>query len=165
LALKSSCEGVVIVNPGIEGMETSAQFVQIAPPSDIVISMLFEIRVGETRGAMSLCIPYMVLKPVTTKLSAQKWFASSNRRNSTNNRRQLVTQVHLAQVECAIRLGHCRISVQDFMKLRQGDVMRLDQKTDRDIMMLVSETPKYEGRAALDGKKLVFNVTGPYFEI
>ncbi len=34
-ALKSAWEGVVIVNPSVEGIETSAQFVQIAPPPTI----------------------------------------------------------------------------------------------------------------------------------
>ena len=70
VALKTAWEGVVMISPAIETIETSAQFVQIAPPTDIVISVLFEVRIGEFRGAMSLCIPYMVLKPVTAKLSA-----------------------------------------------------------------------------------------------
>lgn len=74
--LKSAWEGVVVADPTIEGMETSAQFVQIAPPNDIVVTILFEVRIGDQRGAMSLCIPYLLLKPITTKLSAQKWFAT-----------------------------------------------------------------------------------------
>ena len=164
-ALKTSWEGVVIVNPGIEALETSAQFVQIAPPTDIVISILFEIRVGETRGAMSLCIPYMVLKPITTKLSAQKWFASGSRKQKPEYRRSLVHHIHAAPVECAIELGTCKLHVRDFLKLHKGDVIRLNQKAEHDITMHVSKTPKFEGRPALNGKKLVFSVTGPYIEI
>lgn len=164
-ALKSAWEGVVIVNPGIEALETSAQFVQIAPPTDIVISILFEIRVGETRGAMSLCIPYMVLKPITTKLSAQKWFASGSRKQKPEYRRSLVHHIHAAPVECTIELGTCNLHVRDFLKLRRGDVVRLNQKAEHDIVMHVSKTPKFEGRPALNGKKLVFSVTGPFVEI
>lgn len=160
LSLKTAWEGVVIVNPGIEAIETSAQFVQIAPPTDIVVSILFEVRIGEARGAMSLCIPYMVLKPITTKLSAQKWFAAtSSRRQTAGNRRALVSQIQDTQVDCSIRLGQSRLSVRDFLRLRSGDVIRLDQKNDRDLTFLVSETPKYQGRAALSGNKIVFNVT------
>ncbi len=164
-ALKSAWEGVVIVNPGIEGLETSAQFVQIAPPSDIVISVLFEVRAGDMRGAMSLCIPYMVLKPVTAKLSAQKWFASSSRKQNPLHRRFLSAHVHATPVECTVTLGQCRLSVRDFMGLKAGDVLRLNQRADRDILMHVAKQPKFEGRPALNGKKLVYNVTGPYIEI
>lgn len=164
VALKSAWEGVVIVNPGIETVETSAQFVQIAPPTDIVISMLFEIRIGETRGAMSLCIPYMVLKPITTKLSAQKWFASGPRKQKPEFRRSLVGHIHAAPVECAVNLGKTRIHIRDFLRLRTGDVLRLDQQSKRDILLYVAKSPKFEGRPALNGKKLVFTVTGPYVE-
>lgn len=161
LALKTAWEGVVIVNPGIEGMETSAQFVQIAPPTDIVVNMLFEVRIGQVRGAMSLCIPYLVLKPITAKLSAQKWFVNSSRKASGTSRRSLGYHVGQSPVECSVRLGKVRLAVKDFLRLQQGDILRLDQKTDDDLMMLVSDTPKFEGKPALVGKKVVFNVTQP----
>lgn len=160
-ALKTAWEGVVIVNPGIEGMETSAQFVQIAPPTDIVVNMLFEVRIGQVRGAMSLCIPYLVLKPITAKLSAQKWFVNSSRKASGTSRRTLGYHVGQSPVECAIRLGNVRLAVKDFLRLQKGDILRLDQKTEADLTMLVSETPKFEGKPALVGKKIVFNVTQP----
>jgi len=159
LALKSAWEGVVIVNPGIEGMETSSQFVQIAPPNDIVVTILFEVKIGNQRSAMSLCIPYLVLKPITTKLSAQKWFAGSNRRHSAASRRMLSYQVNNSTVDCSVRLGGTRINIRDFLALRPGDVVRLDQKTEQDLRLLVSQVPKFVGKPALQGKKLVFSVT------
>lgn len=161
-SLKASWEGVVVVNPAIEGIETSGQFVQIAPPSDIVVSILFEVRVADMRGAMSLCIPYMVLKPITTKLSAQKWFAASSaRKQSPASRRALNVMIQDAEVDCAVLLGRSRIHISDFLRLRPGDVIRLDQKEEKDISFLIGGLPKYEGRPALDGHKLVFNVVRP----
>ena len=157
--LKNAWEGVVIVNPGIEGMETSAQFVQIAPPNDIVVTILFEVKIGNQRGAMSLCIPYLLLKPITTKLSAQKWFSSGSRKQSATSKRLLSNQIQQATVECAIHLGNARLAVQDFLKLQPGDIVRLDQKTDRDLRLMIGDIPKYEGRPALQGKKVVFSVS------
>lgn len=158
-ALKTAWEGVVVVHPTIEALETSAQFVQIAPPNDIVVMILFEFRMGSQRGAMSLCIPYLVLKPITAKLSAQKWFASGNRKTNPETRRMLASHVNQSLVECAVRLGKSRCSVRDFLSLSPGDVVRLDQRTAHDLTMLVEEKPKYTGRPAMQGKKLVFSVT------
>jgi flagellar motor switch protein FliM len=159
-ALKTAWEGVVIVNPGVEAMETSAQFVQIAPPTDIVVSILFEVRIGEARGAMSLCIPYMVLKPITTKLSAQKWFVGGNKRQVSHTaRRALSNQISRSKVRCALELGKCEVSVKDFLRLRQGDVLKLNQRTKEDLQFRVSGTPKFLGQPALQDKKLVFTVT------
>jgi flagellar motor switch protein FliM len=162
--LKSAWEGVVIVNPGIEGMETSAQFVQIAPPNDIVVTILFEVKIGNQRGAMSLCIPYLVLKPITTKLSAQKWFSTGSRKDNQASKRLLSHQVHQAQVECAIHLGNANLAVQDFLSLQPGDVVRLDQRTNADIRLKIGDLAKFEGRPALSGKKIVFTVSNPIQE-
>jgi flagellar motor switch protein FliM len=158
-ALKTAWEGVVIVHPTIEGLETSAQFVQIAPPNDIVVMILFEFRIGSQRGAMSLCIPYLVLKPITTKLSAQKWFASGNRKANPESRRMLGQHVSQAPVDCAVRLGNTRCTIRDFLSLKEGDILRLDQKTAADLTMLIENRPKYGGKPATQGKKLVFSVS------
>lgn len=160
IALKTAWEGVVIVNPGIEGMETSAQFVQIAPPNDIVVTILFEVKIGSTRGAMSLCIPYLVLKPITTKLSAQKWFVSASRKHSPVSRRQLTQHLRQSNVECSLELGKAKLSVRDFLSLRKDDILKLDQRTAYDLKFYVSGQPKLEGKPALNGKKLVFTVSG-----
>jgi len=148
-----------VVNPGIEGMETSAQFVQIAPPNDIVVTILFEVRIGTQRNAMSLCIPYLVLKPITAKLSAQKWFAGSNRRNSPVSRRSLTYQVNQSKVQCAVRLGGARLGIRQFLSLKPGDILKLDQETDQDMTLTVSNIAKFKGKPALQGKKMIFAVT------
>lgn len=159
-ALKNAWEGVVIVGPTIDSMETSAQFVQIAPPNDIVVSILFEIRIGSVRGAMSLCIPYMVLKPVTTKLSAQKWFVASNRKQTTSNKRVISRQISTMDVDCAITLGKTKLNTQDFLKLKPGDMLRLDKRATGPIDFLVGGKSRFVGKPALDGKKLLFQIEG-----
>ncbi len=163
-ALKSAWEGVVIVNPGIEGMETSSQFVQIAPPNDIVVTILFEVKVGNQRSAMSLCIPYLVLKPITTKLSAQKWFVSGSRRHSPASKRLLTHQVNQSKVDCAVRLGEASVTVHEFLNLQPGDLLKLNQYTKDDLRFLVGDVPKFLGKPALEGKKLVFAITDPITE-
>lgn len=159
LALKSAWEGVVIVNPGIEAFETSAQFVQIAPPNDIVVTILFEVKVGQQRSAMSLCIPYLVLKPITTKLSAQKWFANGTRKQSASARRLLNYQVTQSKIECTVELGHSRLQVKDFLSLQPGDILKLDRKTAEDLKFLVGKKEKFKGKPAMSGKKYVFSIT------
>jgi flagellar motor switch protein FliM len=43
--------------------------------------------------------------------------------------------------------------------LREGDVIKLDQETDEEILMLVGNQPKFKGKPALKGKKLVFSIS------
>ena len=159
-ALKSAWENVVMVSPGVEGMETSSQFVQVAPPNDIVITVLFEVRVGAQRGAMSLCIPYLVLKPVTSKLSAQKWFQSGDRRASPAIRSMMSSHVNKVSVPCAVELGTTRLPVKEFLGLRPGDLLKLDQETTSDMALKVGNVAKFYGRPSVAGRKVVFGVAG-----
>lgn len=160
-ALKTSWEQIIIVNPGLEQMETTSQFVQIAPPSDIVVSIFFEVRIGNIRGAMSICIPYLLLKPITSKLSAQKWFVSTNRKQSTSNRKLLSYQISQTQVDCSVQLGSTKVSVKDFLTLRPGDMIRLNQDQNDELLFCVSDMPKYLGKPVLSGKRLLFTVHQP----
>lgn len=158
-SLKTAWEGIVLLNPGIDQMETSAQFVQIAPPNDIVVTILFEVKVGNSRGAMSICIPYLVLKPITNKLSAQKWFVNNSRKHNPLSRKMLSWQLTLSEVECAVELGRSRLSIQDFLGLNVGDVLTLDTKTSDEFLFNVAGTPKYALTPAQRGKNLVFSIT------
>lgn len=160
-ALKSAWEGIVVVNPGVDSLETSAQFVQIAPPNDIVITVLFEVKLGTQRYAMSLCIPYLLLKPVTTKLSGQKWFTAGSRRPSATNRKAIVQELSQAEMECAIRLGSVRLKVKEFLGLQSGQVLQLGTRTKDELEFCVEDVPKYVGKPALQGKQLVFKITQP----
>jgi flagellar motor switch protein FliM len=126
-ALKQSWESVVVVSPTVDGLETSTQFVSIAPPNDIVLVILFEVKVGDVRTAMSLCIPYLVLKPITAKLSAQRWFSTTNRRQSVQARRLMTDQVTATEVDCTVVLGSTQMPFEELLALKSGDVLRLDQ--------------------------------------
>ncbi|MBL8049411.1 MAG: flagellar motor switch protein FliM [Chthonomonas sp.] len=158
VGLKNAWEGVVIVNPGIEAMETSSQFVQICPPNDVVVTILFEVKIGKSRGAMSICIPYLLLKPITTKLSAQKWFVNTSRKQSSAARRILTTQVQRSQVPCRIELGKTKLSMQDFVNLRIGDTLVLNRRSEDQLPFIIGDVPKFEGRPNMHNNHIIFSI-------
>ena len=160
-ALKQAWEAVIVVTPTVDGLETSSQFVSVAPPNDIVLVILFEVKIGDVRTAMSLCIPYLVLKPITIKLSAQKWFASSGRRHNPQSRRLMTSQVTSSTMDLSVLLGKSTMAFEDFYQIKVGDVIKLDQDTQKDLTLLIGNVPKYKGRPMMNGRKYVFSVTDP----
>src|SRR5262249_1101403 len=101
--LKTAWEGVAQFTPVLESMETQPQFVQIIPPNDAVVSILFEIKLGELRGAMSVCIPYLALKPIISKLTAQRWFSA--KKQTGQNATTLARRIETTCVTAVCRLG------------------------------------------------------------
>ena len=159
-AMKTAWEGVVALNPTVEGTESSAQFVQIAPPTDMAVTILFEVRMGGARHAMSLCIPYLVLKAISGKLCAQKWFSGSSRTATPTMRSQISEGIQSADVGLSVALGASSLTLGQFVALKPGDTLRLDQTVSEPLVLSVGGVPKFIGRPAMQGRKIVFAVTG-----
>ena len=152
-------EGIAQFTPKREIMETQAQFVQIVPPNDVVVSILFEIKVGEQRGAMSICIPYLLLKPITSKLSAQRWFSSSIKKNTGKYAGVLARRLEKTCITCAVRLGSTEISVEHLLNLQVGDVVTLDRLKDEEVDVLIDNNLKFHANPGVRGKKLAVHIS------
>jgi flagellar motor switch protein FliM len=153
-------EGIAQFTPQREVMETQSQFVQIVPPNDVVVSILFEIKVGELRGAMSICIPYLLLKPITSKLSAQRWFSSSVKKNTGKYASLLAKRLEKTYITCAVRLGSTEMAVNDLLALKVGDVVTLDRMQHEEVDILVDDSIKFRGKPGIRGKKLAVHISG-----
>lgn len=156
-SLRTAWEGIVNFIPMREGMETSAQFVQIVPPNDIVVSILFEIRVGETHGAMSLCIPYLLLKPILSKLSAQRWF-SGNKRTSSQYSLLLAQQIQQTRVPLVAVLGSTRLTLRQVLDLKEGDILVLSRRIHEPIDIMIGHRVKFRARPGTRGKQVVVQI-------
>jgi len=151
-------EGIAQFSPRREIMETQSQFVQIVPPNDVVVSILFEIKVGDLRGAMSICIPYLLLKPVTPKLSAQRWFSSSVKKNSGKYVAVLASRLSKTAITCSVRLGSAAKSVAEVLDLKVGDIVSLNRAQNEEVEIILGNSVKFFGRPGIRGKKLAVHV-------
>lgn len=152
-------EGIAQFTTKRESMETQAQFVQIVPPNDVVVSILFEIKVGDLRGAMSICIPYLLLKPITTKLSAQRWFSSSIKKNTGKHAGVLAKRLERTSIELSVKLGSTMFSVTDLLNMKVGDVVKLDREQHEDVDVMVDNRTKFRGKPGIRGKKLAIYIS------
>jgi flagellar motor switch protein FliM len=79
--LSYSWANIASVNPELANIETNPQFAQIVPPSDMVLLVTFEARIGEIEGMLNICIPYITFESVIHKLSAGYWTDSEKRKS------------------------------------------------------------------------------------
>jgi len=178
--LKSAWETVLPLDFAVAAMETSSQFVQIVPGNDTVVLILFEIRIGEFQGAMSLCIPYLLIKPILAKLNTQRWFVSDRKKASAQHGREMAQRLNTTPIMCAARLGVASLTVADLVTLEVGQVlpMRVCPPADDPngaqkerlgtVDLMVGEHVKFRGRTGLRGRKLavqIEQVVGPPLEL
>ena len=166
--LKTAWETVLPLDFGVASMETSSQFVQIVPGNDTVVLVLFEIRMGEWQGAMSLCIPYLLLKPILGKLSTQRWFVSDRKKAATHSG-ELASRLNTTAVPCVARLGRASLTVADLASLSVGQVLPMqvcpssdDPHAPKDklgtVDLIVGGRPKFRGRTGLRGRTLAVQI-------
>jgi len=178
--LKTAWETVLPLEFVVESVESSPQFVQIVPGNDTVVLVLFEVRMGEFKGAMSLCIPYLLIKPILNRLSAQRWFASDRKKNSATHGRMLAQRLNTTAVPCVARLGVASLTVADLVALEVGQVvpMRVCQAEEVSgpapkgrlgtVDLLVGAQVKFRGRTGLRGRNLavqIEQIVGPPLEL
>jgi len=145
--------------PKITGYETTAQFVQVVAPSEIAAAIEFEVKVNEVTGRMSMCIPYVVLEPIIGDLSAQKWFTVGKKESTAETVESLTKVMKETKVPFVARVGQTQITVRDMLRLKVGDVVRLNSSPNNEIEVLIEGLVKLMGRPGVSSKKKAMQIT------
>ncbi|GFN24120.1 flagellar motor switch protein FliM [Thermanaeromonas sp. C210] len=142
------------VTPKLESVETNPQFVQIVSPNEIVAVVTLATTVGQNDGLINICLPYMLLEPVISRLSATQWFAGTGEAEEGVGFREGLTKILLeVPVELIAYCGRARLKVRDFLQLQVGDVITLDRSIKDDLELYVDGYPKFRVQAGLVGNK------------
>jgi len=159
LNLKDSWHRIVEFEPEIKARETNPQFVQIVAPNEMCLNLNFEIKIKEHVGAMSMCIPYLVIEPILYKLSAKQWFTLTKEELSEETKDILDKRVKNTWVPLSVNIGKAALSMKDIVGLRPGDIVKLETNAAEDILVSVENKPMFYGKVGRKGKKKAVKVT------
>lgn len=147
--LREAWAPVAELNFTIEGTETQPQLMQILSPNEAIVAIGFEITMGESRGMMNFGIPSILVKMMGQKFE-QQW--SIRRRTSTKTGRQrMLSLVERVPVGMDSRIEGAKLSVQNLLELKKGDVISLDIPARRPVEVHVNSKPKFLGEIVTSG--------------
>ena len=159
--LKEAWSNVVEFFPTIEATESNPQFAQIVPPSDMVVIITIQMKLGDVEGMMNICIPYLVLEPIMSKLTTTFWVASNaSKDNNPQQVEVLQKKIERTRVPFVVEMGAINISIREFLTLGFGDVLQLGTKVDDVLKCRVGTKPKFYCRPGTSGKKMAVQITG-----
>lgn len=157
---------VIDLRPRLGQIETNPQFAQIVPPSEMVVLVTLETKVGEEEGMMNFCIPYITIEPIISKLSSQFWFSSVRRSSTTQYMGVLKEKLSSVEMDVVAEVGTINLPVRDVLALRTGDVIRLSNVRVGDPFTLsVGSKKKFLCQAGVIGKKVAVQVLKKLAEI
>lgn len=157
--LREAWKNIVELKPQLEGIETNPLFAQIVAPNEIVVSIVFRAKIGDHAGAINLCIPYIVIEPVLSRLTAHNWFAASQRDPAPEVKQALQHKVAEASMPLSAELGGTAVTVGDMLELKVGDVIALDNRVGDELRVRIGPKIKYRGRPGKVGKRMAVQIT------
>ncbi|GIW07963.1 MAG: flagellar motor switch protein FliM [Dehalococcoidia bacterium] len=149
--------GIIEVRPRLEDTTQNASLVQIALPTDVVVLIVFEVRILDTVGTISLCIPHNVIEPIIPQLSAEIWL-SQNKAGNEEQAATLTQHLQSVRVPVTVCLGEARIPIADVLALEVGDVLTLDTLVTKPLAVKVGSRPKFTGVPGTLGKHLAVRI-------
>ena len=120
--------------------ELNPQFANIATPNELVVVSTFEIGFNEVGGAINLCLPYSMIQPIRELLfSAMQGDHLSADKNWNT---LMAKQIKSAEIELVALLGQTKLTFEDLMKVKVGDVIPF--QIDENITATVNDVPVME---------------------
>jgi flagellar motor switch protein FliM len=104
--------------------ESQLQFVNIGMPNEMVIATTFSIEFGSAGGAFHTCIPYAMLEPIRGALD--RLADEDHVEVDKHWAQRLSQQVQSAEVELVVNLGGARLTFEQLLSMKAGDVVALD---------------------------------------
>jgi flagellar motor switch protein FliM len=140
-------------------LETNPQFVQLTGPHDIAIQVTFEVRVGQVRGIVSLCLPFALLEPILPKLMTQRSFGASGGAEAGGVSADIEGRLRGTPLSLRAVLGEIRLPIGQLTRLAPGEILPLKGGRDLAVTIEVEGKPRFAGRAGRRHGKRAVEIT------
>ncbi|GHV43666.1 hypothetical protein AGMMS49546_25930 [Spirochaetia bacterium] len=127
--LRESWREILDLKPRLEQIDIDPRCCTIVPPTEAVVAVNFECRIGDIEGAIIFCLPYQTLYPVMDKLkiqdrSAFEIIAEADELLEQNFLVQVLDEI---PVRVTVELGRTTQPLEKVKKIKKGTVIELEK--------------------------------------
>ena len=161
--LENSWCSVLPVKAEFTSLDNGYHVVPITTSGEIVALISFEIRLGSKNfGLINLCFPYPVLETVLQKLTPQYIFQHTNVVSNEIGRNEILNKINPAPLDLSVILGTANVLINDVLELKEGDVIKLDQKIDEKLYVLINNKKKFEAKPGKKDGRICIKIADRY---
>ncbi|MGL5085745.1 MAG: flagellar motor switch protein FliM [Clostridium sp.] len=151
-------DGVLAVEPVLEELVTNPSANQTLAPNEPVALVNFAVEIGKKATYMNLCIPYLSVEKVLDRLIVQYWFQNEESFGADEAREKIKAGLDTVEVSVRAELGDVEITVDEFLKLVNGDVIRLGTKCNEPIKVFIEDEECFIAKPGIVGKNIGIEV-------
>ena len=157
--LREPWSNVCEIHPKLDRIETNSQYAQIVSPTEMIALVTLNIKIGDVEGLMNICLPYLTLESVMDRLNAKFWYSNLQEKDETVYADTIESLISRVQIPIKAVLGNSSISVDDFINLQLGDIIRLDREVDSDLNVYVGNIKKFTALPGATGNNYAVRIT------
>jgi flagellar motor switch protein FliM len=160
-ALRDAWTDILPIRPEVRDIAFSSELVQAALPNEICVLVILELKILNSSGTMSFCMPYTLLEPIASRLSAQALVAGTfktPRKEDPQAQQRTLHKLEKVTLPVSVHLGTASVSIQDVLHLEPGDIICLDSSANGTLNLLVDGRPRCRVRPGMSGSRLAVRV-------
>ncbi|MDD3593971.1 MAG: flagellar motor switch protein FliM [Candidatus Gastranaerophilales bacterium] len=162
-SLEIAWKNIIPVRGSVIDIDNSYSFIQVCNPGEIVALVTFEVQISNKQaGLLSLCFPYPVLEIVLSQLSSQHIFQAKGVMATPEDQENLLEHIEKADIGLNVLFGETDISLKDFLDLKEGDVVKLNNTVNENLLVCVNGERKFYARPGTNRKYLAIKITDVY---
>ncbi|MDD3760151.1 MAG: flagellar motor switch protein FliM [Acidithiobacillus sp.] len=146
---KTAWKPVIDLGPELQRSEVNPQFVNIATPTEVVITTEFHVELESGSGSLQVCLPYGMVEPVRDQLTA----GTMADRSEVDKRwiQSLNSELQEAELTLQVEFIRKNLTLGQILQLRDGDVIPIDMPEQ--LVARVEGIPVFSGRYGVHGEK------------
>ena len=159
ISFQEAWSSVVKLSPEFKEIEVNPQFLTMFPPNETVILVALHAKIGDVEGIINICLPHVVLEQILPKLSARHWLANQKKTVVNQEVAALEKKLQATRLNVKAILGRSTIDIGDFLNLKSGDVIRLNESYDDPVTILVDEKQKFFAQPGVSKGRMAVQIT------
>jgi flagellar motor switch protein FliM len=156
--LEHAWSRVANVEINVDNRETRPRLLQIYPPREGFVMLPMKMKIGSIEGGIFWGIPSPLLKILESNLLQQS--QAENRQKLAGVVQKLKSKVLNIPTELEARLADTMVVSEDLLKMREGQILRLEHRVDRPIRLKVNGIEKFLGQIVLCNDRRAVKIAG-----
>lgn len=153
-----SYESMFEVHAKTMQLESNPQFAQISSPSDMVLLVTFDVRIGESEGNAQLCIPYASVQAQLENLTGGHLFADRAANDPVAVGHAVRERTFNVPLDVSVLFNTVTMTGSSILELAVGDVLPLHHPVDTPLTVKAGGVPHLLAKPGRQGKRLACQI-------
>jgi flagellar motor switch protein FliM len=149
--LREAWRPVAHIEFAVQSRDTEPQFVRLMAPTEAVVAVSIEMKLGESSGLINMAMPSLMMKMMRQKFD-QQWSVRRAEPNA-DEQQKAFNLIQESSVELDARLDGAAIRTAELLRLKPGDVLMFDVPVQSPAHVLLNGHRQFHGQVVSTGRK------------